>query len=642
MRAAVIEAMNTLPVVRSVGDPETPDGDVLVQVSSAGVNPTDLVASTGVRGNLPVPYVPGTEGVGWLGDGTRVYFAPTRLPHGSMAEYAPVNAERAFGLPDGLNDADALGIGIAGSTAWLAMSWKGQLRPGESVLILGATGSVGQVAVQAARLMGASRIVAAGRNVAVLETLRDYGADDLVVLDAGYEQRLIAAAAGGFDLVVDSLFAAPMAAALRATVYGGRIVNLGMRAGRMMELNGLAWKGRDLLNYNMDLPPLPVYRAAYDRMVQYVLAGELAVRTRQLALDEVASAWEQQASSPNTKLVLRIRSARLPVRRRDEGRRLVKEQRHVLLQRGRVIGAQLAPGELRIRGLDDRGQLPQREHLIPADTAQVTAAELGVAFGQIPSRRRAGSAGDQLDRGHARRVAGPRAPERQQQPEVEQRIADGGHLPVDHGEQLGPMRGKQAVVQVEVAVHHRGRLGAGLVVAQPLGHPVERSDVTALVATVPRLPARHLTAEEPGWPAELGQSGGLPVRLLNPHQRINQGGTHRRDRFRADVVGGWQRIGDRDRLRHVLEHEELGPENAEVLAVGHRPDRRDRRRGQSVQQRPLPGHAVSRAVQPVQRRPPDDPLAVPGGQQVGDVGVAPRELVQLNSAGAGSHVGLVG
>jgi NADPH2:quinone reductase len=412
MQAAVIEAMNTLPVVRTVAEPEAADGDVLVQVSSAGLNPTDLVASTGVRGNLPVPYVPGTEGVGWLGDGTRVYFAPTRLPHGSMAEYAPVNGERAFGLPDELSDTDALGIGIAGSTAWLAMTWKGQLRPGESVLVLGATGSVGQVAVQAARLLGASRIVAAGRNAAVLETLRDHGADDLVVLEAGYEQRLVAAAAGGFDLVVDSLFAAPLAAALGATAYGGRIVNLGMRAGRVMELNGLAWKGRDLLNYNMDLPPLPVYRAAYDQMVQHVLAGELVVRTRQLTLDDVASAWEEQASSPNTKLVLRIRSGRLPVLRRDEGFRLAEEQRHVLLQRGGVVGAQLTPGELRVRGLDDRGQLPQGEHLIPADTAHVTAAQLRVPLGQVTSRRRSGSAGDRLDRGHTRWLAGTRAPER--------------------------------------------------------------------------------------------------------------------------------------------------------------------------------------------------------------------------------------
>lgn len=306
MRAAVIEAMNTAPVVRDVDRPDAAEGEVLVEVSSAGLNPTDLVASTGVRGNLAVPYVAGTEGVGRLEGGRRVYFAPTRLPHGSMAEYTPVRAERAFPVPEGLSDGDALGIGIAGSTAWLAITWKGDLRAGESVLVLGATGSVGQIAVQAARLLGAAKVVAAGRNRAVLASLHESCADDIVVLDDGYEQRLIDAADGGFDLVIDSLFAAPMAAALRATKYGGRIVNLGMRAGRTMELSGLAWKGRDLLNYNLDLPPVSIYRAAYERLAQHVLAGELVVKSEVLPMSDVAIGWQRQAQSPNTKLVLQI------------------------------------------------------------------------------------------------------------------------------------------------------------------------------------------------------------------------------------------------------------------------------------------------------------------------------------------------
>jgi NADPH:quinone reductase len=306
MRAAVIEAMNTAPVVRVVDRPVAGDGEVLVHVSAAALNPTDLVASTGVRGKLPVPYVAGTEGVGVLPGGNRVYFAPTRLPHGSIAEYAPVHAERAFPLPEGLSDADALAIGIAGSTAWLATSWKGDLRAGESVLVLGATGAVGQIAVQAAKLLGASRVVAAGRNRDVLKSLSALGADDVVVLDDGYEQRLMDAADGGFDLIVDSLFAAPKAAALRATKYGGRIVNLGMRAGRTVELSGLALKGRDLLNYNLDLPPVPLYRAAYDRMAHHVLAGELVVTSEVLPLDDVAIGWHRQSQSPNTKLVVEI------------------------------------------------------------------------------------------------------------------------------------------------------------------------------------------------------------------------------------------------------------------------------------------------------------------------------------------------
>ena len=306
MRAAVIEAMNTAPVVRMVDRPVAGDGEVLVHVSAAGLNPTDLVASTGVRGNLPVPYVAGTEGVGVLDGGGRVYFAPTQLPHGSIAEYAPVRAERAFPLPEGLSDADALGIGIAGSTAWLATSWKGDLRAGESVLVLGATGAVGQIAVQAAKLLGASRVVAAGRNRDVLKSLTALGADDVVVLNDGYEQRLVDAGNGGFDLVVDSLFAAPMAAALLATKYGGRIVNLGMRAGRTVELSGLALKGRDLLNYNLDLPPIPVYQAAYERMAHHVLSGELVVNSEILPLDDVAVGWQKQSQSPNTKLVVSL------------------------------------------------------------------------------------------------------------------------------------------------------------------------------------------------------------------------------------------------------------------------------------------------------------------------------------------------
>jgi hypothetical protein len=79
-----------------------------------------------------------------------------------------------------------------------------------------------------------------------------------------------------------------------------------MRAGRMMELSGLAWKGRDLLNYNMDLPPVQTCRAAYNQLAQHVLAGELVVNAELLPLADVASAWKRQANSPNIKLLLTI------------------------------------------------------------------------------------------------------------------------------------------------------------------------------------------------------------------------------------------------------------------------------------------------------------------------------------------------
>ena len=246
MYAAVIEAVNTEPVLRVVERPTLSEGEVLIKVSAAALNPHDLVVAGGVRGAPPTPYFPGNEGVGRLADGTRVYFGPATLAHGTMAEYSAIDAAHVIAIPDDLQDADALGIGVAGTTAWLAMDWKGRLQPGESVLVLGATGAVGQIAVQAAKLLGAAHVVAAGRDRATLDTLLIRGADEIIVLDEGYEQRLIAGARGGFDLVVDSLYGAPMVAALLATRYGGRLVNLGMRAGRTVELSGIALKGRDL------------------------------------------------------------------------------------------------------------------------------------------------------------------------------------------------------------------------------------------------------------------------------------------------------------------------------------------------------------------------------------------------------------
>jgi NADPH:quinone reductase len=304
MYAAVIEAVSTEPVLRVVDRPAVADGEVLIKVSAAGLNPHDLVVAGGVRGAPPVPYFPGNEGVGRLEDGTRVYFGPTTLAHGTMAQYSAIDRSLVIEIPDELSDAYALGIGVAGTTAWLALDWKARLQPGESVLVLGATGAVGQIAVQAAKLLGASRVVAAGRDRATLDLLLQRGADEVIVLDEGYEQRLVDRAQGGFALVVDSLYGAPMVAALHATKYGGRLVNLGMRAGRLVELPGLALKGRDLLTYNGDLPPRETMRAAYQRMVAHVVAGELIVNAELLPLPDIASAWKRQQDSPNTKLVL--------------------------------------------------------------------------------------------------------------------------------------------------------------------------------------------------------------------------------------------------------------------------------------------------------------------------------------------------
>src|SRR4051812_23841567 len=189
MRAALVEQIGSPPVVGEVGEPQRGDGQALVQVTAAAINPVDISISTGrfYGGSPDVPYVMGREGVGRVveGDrldpGTQVWFQPP--VGGAFAQYAIADEEQAIVLPDGTDHALAASLGIAGLTGWLAVEWRGHLRDGEKVLVLGATGVVGLVAVQAARILGASRIVAAGRDAGALATARAVGAHEIVVLD---------------------------------------------------------------------------------------------------------------------------------------------------------------------------------------------------------------------------------------------------------------------------------------------------------------------------------------------------------------------------------------------------------------------------------------------------------------------------
>lgn len=306
MRAAVVDGPDSPPAVREVPSPLPGPGEELITVSSAALNPHDQVVAAGINFAAPYPYVAGTEGVGRTQDGRRVYVAPTDPPNGSLAEYTVIPAPRAIPIPDRLSDAQALGIGMAGTTAWLALAWKGQIEAGQSVLVTAATGAVGQIAVQAAKLLGASRVVAAGRNLGVLDGLRERGADETVVIDDAYEHNLTAVVGDGFDLVVDGLYGDYIGAAIRATRRNGRVVNFGMRAGRSATISGIELKGRELIGFATTSAGPERIREAYERMVEHVLNGTLAVAAESMPLQDVAVAWQRQRDSPNTKLVLTV------------------------------------------------------------------------------------------------------------------------------------------------------------------------------------------------------------------------------------------------------------------------------------------------------------------------------------------------
>jgi len=226
-----------------------------------------------------------------------------------MAERSVIDPATAIPLPDGLDEGLALACGIAGLAGWLALEHRARLREGETVLVLGASGMVGQIAVQAARLQGAARVVGAARSEDGLELARAAGADATVRLGDDVEAMTAAigeAAGGDLHVVVDPVWGPPALAALRAASTGARVVQLGQSAAAEVSLTSAIVRGKALalLGHTNFAVPADVRRAAYERLTAHAARGELAVEVERVGLDDVAAAWERQRSSPRRKLVV--------------------------------------------------------------------------------------------------------------------------------------------------------------------------------------------------------------------------------------------------------------------------------------------------------------------------------------------------
>jgi NADPH:quinone reductase-like Zn-dependent oxidoreductase len=308
MKAAVLRELG-VPDYDEFAEPRADGGNAVVEVRAAGLNPVDVSIAAGrfYAGVPPLPSVAGREGVCVL-DGERVYFDAPVAPYGSMAERALIDPGSTYPLPDALDDGLALALGIAGLAAWLALDWRAQLEPGEHVLVLGASGVLGQIAVQAARHLGAGRVVAAARSQDGLELARALGADSTVRIGEPGElaSALRDAADGRIDVVVDPLFGEPLAAAVEAASFRARLVTLGTSAGQTSTLPSAAIRGKmlDILGHSNVYAPPEVKREAYLRMAELAAGGGLRVEVEEIPLAEVRAAWETLAASPHRKLVL--------------------------------------------------------------------------------------------------------------------------------------------------------------------------------------------------------------------------------------------------------------------------------------------------------------------------------------------------
>ncbi len=304
--AAVVPASGRPPIAGRIPMPQPRPGRSLIRVEYAALNPADLLTAAGVYGPPPQPpWTVGLEGVGTVVQsdthpvGSRFWW---RQP-GSAAAYVTVADDDLVAVSPSVPSTAAAALGIAGTTAWLALTDHARLQPGESVLVLGATGAVGTIAVQLARLLGAGRITAAGRHRPTLETLGRLGATDTVTLTG--DTTLPAGPGGGYGVVVDALFGTTWPAVLAAAAVRARIVVLGASAGVTATATAdIIGRSLTVTGLNAGLLPHEQVADAYRSVLQHAAERTLSVVTDTVGLAEVTDAWARQAAGPHHKILV--------------------------------------------------------------------------------------------------------------------------------------------------------------------------------------------------------------------------------------------------------------------------------------------------------------------------------------------------
>ena len=304
MKAAIIAPDGSFAFTEHATPPPT-EGAHLITVTAAGIGPADLMRAKGFFGPVASAYVPGGEGVGTLADGTRVYFGHSIAPFGAMAQQALVADAEVWPCPAQVPDDQVIALAISGTGALIPME-EARIQTGDNVLILGATGPVGQIALQLARVMGAGHVVAAARNPVKLAALKSRGwADATVQLGTDDDEAALKAASnGGFDVVLDVIYGPPAEAAMRATRPGARMMSIGIQAGQTVTLSLRDLVFRSHIGVGTGQRPADERRAAFERLMKLATAGKLTVDTAIYTFERADEAWAAQAGSPHAKIVI--------------------------------------------------------------------------------------------------------------------------------------------------------------------------------------------------------------------------------------------------------------------------------------------------------------------------------------------------
>jgi NADPH2:quinone reductase len=306
MNAAVVEAFDHPPRYKSFADPVPAEGEILIDVRAAGLHPVVKARASGAHysSTRDLPVIPGVDGVGRLPDGGRVYFGVTRPPYGTFAERAITQSWMTLPLPDSVDDVTAAAMMNPGMSSWAALTARAKFVAGESVLILGATGVAGHLAVQIARRLGAARVIAAGRNPEALQQAAALGADATLSLQqnpdalvADFRKHL---SESKIDVVLDYLWGSPAEGLLAAISQKGmhashriRFVQIGNSAGKAITLLGetLRSSGLELIGSGFGSASLQEIMKAVGEFIQAAEKSPFQVPTKAVSLCDVETLW---------------------------------------------------------------------------------------------------------------------------------------------------------------------------------------------------------------------------------------------------------------------------------------------------------------------------------------------------------------
>jgi len=317
MKAAIVTAAGKTPIYGDFDMPVAKEGEQIIAVRAAALsNLTKMRASGAHYSSAGIfPAVAGTDGVGRTQDGQRVYFAMPEAPFGTLAEYCPIQSRRCIAIPDSVDDITAAAIANPGMSAWAALVERAHFVAGETVLVNGATGTAGRVAVQLAKYLGAAKVIATGRNAAELEELKEIGADSVIPFALGaehpggaqeFEEALKQTFSQGIDVVVDYLWgvsARTIIVALGATIedHPTRFVHVGSSSGEAeIALPGAALRSSALTLMGSGIGSVSrlALVESIRKVFEAVQPAGLKVATRVVPLADVADVWEKAGGKP--------------------------------------------------------------------------------------------------------------------------------------------------------------------------------------------------------------------------------------------------------------------------------------------------------------------------------------------------------